>query len=139
MTEVSAAFARRLREERTKRRITQAELAERMTPLLGAQIYDSTISLLEKPGSARSIKLEEAVAAARALDVPLATLISNPEDPDLRLSRLYADLERHRARAVKAEMQLRDAQGSVERIQQEIREIENRELVDDLRTEQWPL
>ncbi|MFJ5724717.1 helix-turn-helix domain-containing protein [Streptomyces sp. NPDC093149] len=88
-------FARRLRQERERLGISQAELARRMAALLGTNVDSTAITRIEQ--QTRAVRLDEAVAAARALDVPLILLIS--EDP---AAECVAQLQQYRAELVLA-------------------------------------
>ncbi|MER6520113.1 helix-turn-helix transcriptional regulator [Streptomyces sp. NPDC001553] len=68
-------FARRLRQERERLGISQAELARRMAALLGANVDSTAITRIEQ--QTRAVRLDEAVTAAEALGVPLITLVSD--------------------------------------------------------------
>lgn len=71
-------FARRLRQERERLGISQAGLARRMTEILGTNVDPSTVTRIEQ--QLRAVRLDEAVAAAKAVEVPLPVLYS--EDPE---------------------------------------------------------
>ncbi|KOT59659.1 Fis family transcriptional regulator, partial [Streptomyces rimosus subsp. rimosus] len=68
-------FVRRLRQERERLGISQAELARRMAALLGVNVDATAITRMEQ--QTRAVRLDEAVAAAEALGVPLITLVSD--------------------------------------------------------------
>jgi transcriptional regulator with XRE-family HTH domain len=68
-------FARRLRQERERLGISQAELARRMAALLGANVDSTAITRIEQ--QTRTVRLDEAVTAAKALGVPLVALVSD--------------------------------------------------------------
>lgn len=68
-------FARRLRQERERLGISQAELARRMAALLGTNFDSTAITRVEQ--QTRAVRLDEAVTAAEALGVPLITLVSD--------------------------------------------------------------
>lgn len=70
-------FARRLRTERERAEISQAELARRMAAVLGIKVDPSALTRIEQ--QQRAVRLDEAVAAAQALDLPLVMLLV--EDP----------------------------------------------------------
>lgn len=69
----SDTFARRLRQERERRGITQAQLADRIAELLGIHLDPTAVTRIEK--QERAVRLDEAVAAAKALGLPLAALL----------------------------------------------------------------
>jgi transcriptional regulator with XRE-family HTH domain len=85
-------FARRLRQERERRNISQAELARRVAEILGTNVDPSAITRIEQ--QTRAVRLDEAVAAAEALDMPLALLLS--DDPaaenEAKLQQYLAEL-----------------------------------------------
>ncbi|MGW5927725.1 helix-turn-helix domain-containing protein [Streptomyces anulatus] len=68
-------FAHRLRQERDRLGISQAELARRMAALLGANVDSTAITRIEQ--KTRAVRLDEAVTAAVALGVPLVALVSD--------------------------------------------------------------
>ncbi|MCX5103412.1 MULTISPECIES: helix-turn-helix domain-containing protein [unclassified Streptomyces] len=68
-------FARRLRKERERLGVSQAELARRMAELFGANVDSTAITRIEL--QTRSVRLDEAVIAATALGIPLGTLLSD--------------------------------------------------------------
>lgn len=88
---ISETFATRLREARQRRRWSQAELAQRVTAL-GHRLDKATIAKIERAGleertaKARRVTIEDAVALAAALDVPLLSLLLPAEDEDLALA-----------------------------------------------------
>lgn len=71
----SDTFARRAREERERQRMSQAKLAKGMSEELGITIYQTAVTRIEQ--QTRAIQLDEAVAIARVLNVPLAALLSD--------------------------------------------------------------
>ena len=78
---ISDLFAMRMREERERAGVTQAELASRLSDLLGARVAVPIISRMESMD--RTVRIEEAVAIAEALGVSLDRLLS-PSDGDLQ-------------------------------------------------------
>lgn len=70
-------FARRLRGERERLGVIQVELARRMSAFLGQKVDPSAITRMEQ--QTRAVRLDEAVAAAKSLGVPLAVLLE--DDP----------------------------------------------------------
>ena len=67
-------FARRLRQERMRLSISQAELARRMARLLRENVESTRITRIEQ--GTRVVRIDEAVSAAEALGVPLIVLVS---------------------------------------------------------------
>jgi transcriptional regulator with XRE-family HTH domain len=82
----SENFTRRLREARTRRGWTQAELAKRVTAL-GHSLDKTAVTKLE--GGNRKVTLDDAVALAAALDVPVLSLLL-PAEGDAALTRKLA-------------------------------------------------
>lgn len=68
-------FSRRLRQERERAGISQAELARRIAEILESNIDPSAVTRIEQ--QVRAVRLDEAVAAAKALSVPLVTLLTD--------------------------------------------------------------
>ncbi|MBT8163357.1 helix-turn-helix domain-containing protein [Arthrobacter sp. GN70] len=73
----SDIFARRLRTERERRKISQAELARRMAQVLDSNVDPSAVTRIEQ--QTRAVRLDEAVAVAAVLDVPIAALLADPD------------------------------------------------------------
>ncbi|MFK0244589.1 helix-turn-helix domain-containing protein [Amycolatopsis azurea] len=67
-------FARNLRRERERLGITQAELARRSSKILGANLDPTAVTRIEQ--GTRAVRLDEAVALAQVLGVPLPLLYS---------------------------------------------------------------
>jgi transcriptional regulator with XRE-family HTH domain len=70
----SDTFARNLRQERERQGMSQAQLAAKIAEILGVNVDPSAVTRIEK--QERAVRLDEAVAAAQALDMPLAALIT---------------------------------------------------------------
>ncbi|MGH3976134.1 MAG: helix-turn-helix domain-containing protein [Pseudonocardiaceae bacterium] len=84
MTSVpSRIFAQRLRQERESAGFSQAEFAELVSERLSSKIDPSAITRIE--GLARTVKLDEAVAMADVLRLPLGALLVEG-DADAHLS-----------------------------------------------------
>jgi len=77
VTKQTETFARRAREERMSAGLSQSALAERVTELIGRSIDHSALAKLER--HQRRASLDEALAIAEILDVPLAALLDDPE------------------------------------------------------------
>lgn len=71
----SDVFAKRLRQERERRRMSQAQLADGIADLLGTNIDPTAVTRIEK--QERAVRLDEAVAAAEALGLPLSALLGD--------------------------------------------------------------
>lgn len=111
-------FARRLREERQAAGLTQAAFGELISKRLDATVGGTAVTRIEK--GERSVKLEEAVAAAQALGVPLAALVSDETPEAARLNELKAALREQQGRAAAAEAEFQQAQAAMVHIEQEI-------------------
>jgi transcriptional regulator with XRE-family HTH domain len=120
-----ATFARRLRDERRAAGITQGELARRLSELLEVPIDATTVTKIEKGD--RAVRLDEAVFAARVLNVPLAALVSEETPAEARLNRLRLELGRQQGREAAADAELRQAMGAVASIEREIEQLESSE------------
>lgn len=88
----SDIFARRLRAERERQSLSQVELARRMATILGANVDPTAITRIEQ--QTRAVRLDEAVAMATILEVPLTSLVvdNNAEQTEALLQRYLADL-----------------------------------------------
>lgn len=115
-------FARRLREARQAAGISQTELARRISERLDGRLDGPTITRIEK--RERSVRIEEAVAAAQALDVPLAALVTDETPGAARLRELRHALGEQRSRAATAEVEFQEAQIAMVEIERAIEEIE---------------
>lgn len=115
-------FARRLREERTRAGFSQAALAERLTALLDQKVDASAITRLEK--HERAVRLDEAVAIAELLDLPLPAMLRDSESVNEQVAELRRDLSLEQWRASQAEEELQRAQESMAAIRRLIAELE---------------
>lgn len=115
-------FADRLRELRQAAGMSQAAFADRLSEVLGRAIYPSAITRIEKGD--RSVRLDEAVAAARALDVPLGSLVSDKDPVDVELDQLRGRLREQEARAHEAEEEFRQSQLAMAYIERQIEALE---------------
>ena len=88
----SDIFARRLRSERERLGVTQTDLARKIGELLDQNVDPSAINRIEL--GTRAVRLDEAVAAAEALNVSLTALVySNPtDDLDIRITQAFDEL-----------------------------------------------
>ena len=88
----SDIFARRLRAERERQGMSQVELARRIGSILGGNVDPTAITRIEQ--QTRAVRLDEAVAMATILEVPLSSLIvdNDPEQSKALLQRYLADL-----------------------------------------------
>ncbi|MFT0848882.1 helix-turn-helix transcriptional regulator [Actinomycetaceae bacterium L2_0104] len=104
----SYIFARRLRSERKRAGLNQTDLARRMAGILDQNVDPSAINRIEL--GTRAVRLEEAVAAAEALDVSLTALVYGASTEELddriaeavdQLSGAHRDLVDSRARVTR--------------------------------------
>ncbi|MFJ2420232.1 helix-turn-helix domain-containing protein [Streptomyces brevispora] len=109
-------FARRLRQERERLGISQAELARRMAALLGTNVDSTAITRIEQ--QTRAVRLDEAVTAAEALGVPLITLVS-----DNYARENEAEIQNHLAELALAEQEWERLRQKVYRITQTIQQL----------------
>lgn len=116
------AFAHRMREERTGSSVSQGELAERISRRLGYKVDGSSVTRMET--GTRKVRIEEAVAIAAELRVPLSALLRSRSALDEEIDRLRDDLALAEWRASKAEDELREARESVRGIRHRIAGLE---------------
>lgn len=88
----SDTFIRRLRAERERQSMSQAALARKMAEVLGVNVDPSAVTRIEQ--QTRTVRLDEAVAMADVLGVPLATLLlqDDSDDNQEELARLTTEL-----------------------------------------------
>ncbi|MFD4574227.1 helix-turn-helix domain-containing protein [Streptomyces sp. NPDC058417] len=109
-------FARRLRQERERLGISQAELARRMAALLGTNVDSTAITRIEH--QTRAVRLDEAVTAAEALGVPLITLVS-----DSYARENEAEIQRQLAELALAEQEWEKLRQKIHRITQTLQQL----------------
>lgn len=122
MTIATKTFARRMREERRRMGMTQAELAERLAEAVGRPVDDSAIARAE--AHRRGIRLDEAIAITEILDTPLAALLRDRDAVDDEIDELQRDLDAARWKAGQAEVAFREAQDALQGIRWRIAELE---------------
>lgn len=146
---VKDLFRRRMREVREQAGMSQVELARRMAAQMGSRVDPPTITRMEN--GERAVRIQEAVAAAAALEVPLDELLRlGGTNAEARIATVRFSLER-------AENELAVMEGEVERkreylsaLQEELDELEdqadrehsdriNAEHAADLKVAQWPV
>lgn len=76
----SDTFVRRLRAERERQNLSQAQLAREMAKTLGVNVDPSAVTRIEQ--QTRTVRLDEAVAMSDVLQVPLAALLMDDSDDD---------------------------------------------------------
>ncbi|PFG69112.1 helix-turn-helix protein [Propionibacteriaceae bacterium ES.041] len=131
MVAPGAVFARRLREQRRASRMTQTELARRLSALLGTTLDASAITKIESGD--RAVRLDEAVYIAQILEMPLAALLSGMDPDEARLQELRHELQIRQWREMAADSELRQAMSAVAEVTQEIERLEasREEQTDD--------
>lgn len=114
-------FAARLRSERDRLGISQADLARRMSALLGHNVEPTAITRMEH--RTRAVRLDEAVAAAEALGAPLTALLH--EDPaaetDREIRQCLQDLSAAESRVAEARAEVEQLTELVRRLQDQRR------------------
>lgn len=129
----SDVFARRLRAERERAEMSQASLAKKMAEHLGTKVDPSAVTRIEQ--QIRAVRLDEAVAASEALDLPLTMLVH--EDP--------ADENERRVQQYLGELSAAEAQwartrSEIDRLTSTLRALtEERARVAGVRPETAPL
>lgn len=109
-------FARLLRRERERVRMSQAELARRIAQHLGVALDPTAITRIEQ--QTRAVRLDEAVAAAEVLQVPLIVLLSAEA-----LQVNEAEIERHLMELAVAEREWEQARQKVARITRVVQQL----------------
>lgn len=122
MTIATETFARRLIEERQRAGLSQAVLAARLTAMIGRSIDPSAVARAEK--HERAIRLDEAVAIADVLQVPLASMLRDREAIDDEIGELRRDLSLYSGQMHQAEEAVQQAQDSVSATRRRIAELE---------------
>ena len=122
MTAATEIFARRLNEERQRAGLSQAALAARITDMIGRSIDPSAIARAEK--HERAIRLDEAVAIADALQVPLTSLLRDRDAIDDEIDELRRDLSLYQWKLSKAEEEAQQAEDSISATRRRIEELE---------------
>lgn len=118
-----ATFARRMREERAGTGVSQNEIAERISHRLGYKVDGSSVTRME--AGTRKVRIEEAVAIAAELGVPLSALLRDRSALDEEIDRLHDDLTLAEWRVSKTENELRKARESMHGIKGRLAELES--------------
>lgn len=122
MTTATETFARRLTVERQRAGLSQAALAARITDRIGRSIDPSAVARAEK--HERAVRLDEAVAIADVLQVPLTSLLRDRGAIDEEIDELRRDLSLLQWRLGKAEEEAHHAQDSISATRRRIEELE---------------
>lgn len=115
-------FARRLREERSRVGMSQTALAAHIAELTSHSIDGTAVTRIEQ--SRRAVRLDEAVAAAAALEVPLMALVTEESDVEARLRVLRSKVDQQESRARTAEWEIQQAQSTIADLNREIEQLE---------------
>ena len=83
----SARFAEAMRDARTKKGWSQRKLAEELEAASGLKLDPSAMTRMEN--NQRDLKLDEAVAIARVLDIPIATVLNGKQEQLVRECMLW--------------------------------------------------
>ncbi len=122
VNDVPEVFAQRLRAERERAGLSQSELAERVSARLGETFYSTAVTKVEKRD--REVKLDEAVALADALGVPLVALMTEPDAIGIELERARDDLLATEAALTSTRRNIEQWTVDAERLRQRIAELE---------------
>ncbi|WP_158277251.1 helix-turn-helix domain-containing protein [Serinibacter arcticus] len=117
-------FRRRLREERARSGLSQSALAAALGRLLQRHLDPSAVARME--AGERSVRLEEAVAAAEVLGLPLGALLRDRDAIDDEIGELERDLsvaEWETSQAAEAHRTARDSAVGLRRRIAELRAI----------------
>lgn len=97
------ALARRIRDERMKRGLSQEKLARAVEEFIGPGFPQSAVSKIEQDHNRRSITVDEAIALAKVFEIPLEDLLLPPAvELDERLAVLLGDAGRARTHIERA-------------------------------------
>lgn len=132
---LATTFARRLRENREAAGLSQTELARRLTDRLGTAVPSTAVTKMEN--DTRSVKIDEAVAIAEVLRVPLLRMLGDDEDDrdaEIRHAQYDVDNAEVLLRAAQEELGRREAE--LERANARLEELLRREKLEELRAEQ---
>lgn len=132
---LATTFARRLRENREAAGLSQTELARRLTDRLGTAVPSTAVTKMEN--DTRSVKIDEAVAIAEVLRVPLLRMLGDDEDDrdaEIRHAQYDVDNAEVLLRAAQEELGRREAE--LERANARLEELLHREKLEELRAEQ---
>ncbi|XVX21484.1 helix-turn-helix domain-containing protein [Actinomycetota bacterium] len=119
---IEALYRRRLREERRAAGLTQAEFAELLSARLGVHLDATTVTRMET--GPRGVRLDEAVAAAEALRLPLAALLRDEDSIGEQIGELQRELSVDEWRVSQLSAELQQARHSVTGTRRRIAELE---------------
>jgi len=116
-------FASRIRGGRQRAGISQAELSRRLAAVMGYTIDSSAISRSEK--GVRAVPLDEAVAIADLLEIPLDGMTPESIKAEARVLRLRQDLRRARIHLDETHGKVQQAEARVASVKRELAEAES--------------
>lgn len=116
--EFGKVFARRMRDERSRSGMSQSVLAERMSALLGYGVDSSSVTRIEQ--GKRGLRLDEAVAIAQVLGVPMAVLLRDRRSIDDEIDQLRQELSLAEWREARAREELRECQEAVQGLKERV-------------------
>lgn len=122
MTMETETFARRLQEERQRAGLSQAALASSVTSIIRRSIDPSAVARAEK--HERTVRLDEAVAIAQALQVPLGSMLRDRDAVDVEIGELRRELSQYHWQIHQAEEAVQRAQDSMSATRRRIAELE---------------
>jgi transcriptional regulator with XRE-family HTH domain len=122
-------FVRRLRDERNQQGLSLAALSERLSDQLGVTLDKSALARVER--SERGVRLDEAVAIARALGLRLEDMIPSEYSLEEEASRLEQDLAEHHAEIARLDAAKEEAESSATVIELRLAELRDRIADED--------
>lgn len=129
----SDTFIRQLRIAREEAGLSQTELARRMSERLPKGIDGTAITRMESGG--RMVRLDDAIAAADVLGVPLASLINEPVGAlESRMDELRYELSNAEKAVENAASELERRQVVANDLQEELDDLQRQ--IDDLDREE---
>lgn len=118
----SETFVHRLREIRRTAKISQAELADRVSSSLSYRIDSTAITRMERGD--RVVRLDEAVAIADVLGVSLDEMLHEGGEVAAQLHQLQHELQQVEWQAADAKAEAAQARASADAIRQQIAALE---------------
>lgn len=122
-------FVRRLRDERNQQGLSLAALSERLSDQLGVTLDKSALARVER--SERGVRLDEAVAIARALGLRLEDMIPSEYSLEEEASRLEQHLAEHHAEIARLDAAKEEAESSATVIELRLAELRDRIADED--------
>ncbi|MGO1971624.1 MAG: helix-turn-helix domain-containing protein [Propionibacteriaceae bacterium] len=117
-------FAKRLRQLRRAAGLTQTDVAEAMSRLLGRQVVGTAVTKVES--GERAVRLDEAVVVAEILQVPLEALVTEKDPVKIEIEELRDRFKEQLARGRQAEDEFQQAQAAMIAIEKQIAALERK-------------